>query len=231
MAFITGSVNLTGSIAPFDTNDVYPTHQSIFGKGGYREVPDLETMNSITPQRREEGMLVYVKNNRTIYQLLDGTWQVLKFDVSQIEGIEQFNNISYFDIVNEGSNTGYRLHGKNPENYGTIGEGAIDLSHSFDSTGINGATGAYSFAIGEGTQAKSAHSFVTGKYNKNKINTLVEVGMGTSNTNRLNAFEIYADGTILAPNLTEEKIKNSGPHSFVTKGYIDNLVIDCGLFG
>jgi len=38
MALISGAVIVTGTIAPTDTDDVYATHDSKYGKGGYREV-------------------------------------------------------------------------------------------------------------------------------------------------------------------------------------------------
>ena len=238
MALITGSVNLTGSIAPFDTTDVYPTHSSIYGKGGYREVQTFIDRDNIPQLRRVIGMLVYVDEDKNIYQLVDGiensNWQIIKIKLSQIENIESLNDPSQLQKITQGLNTGYRLFGKPTENYGQVGENAIDLSHSFDPNGMNGASGAFSFVIGEGTKTTQSHSFVSGKYNKNIQNTIVEIGIGTNDLNRVNAFEIYKDGLILAPALTNEKIK-SNPHSFVTKKYMDeiieNLVIDCGLFG
>jgi hypothetical protein len=58
MALITGAVNVTGTLAPTDTTDVYATHDSVYGKGGYREVIDLTARDSITVARRSDGMLV-----------------------------------------------------------------------------------------------------------------------------------------------------------------------------
>lgn len=69
MTQITGAVNLTGMIAPTDTDDVYPTHASIYAKGGYREVADQTERDNIPAPRRTHGMLVYQQSDQTVYQL------------------------------------------------------------------------------------------------------------------------------------------------------------------
>ena len=53
---------------------------------------------------------------------------------------------------------------------------------------ITGAGGYYAFA-------SYSNQTVIGTYNKNRANTLFEVGNGTP-TARSNAFEVYADGSI-----------------------------------
>ncbi|MTE26328.1 tail fiber domain-containing protein [Winogradskyella ouciana] len=57
-------------------------------------------------------------------------------------------NISGLEQITEGGNTGWRLKGKNPENFGNIGNNAIDFSSSTVSGTTYGATGANSFALG-----------------------------------------------------------------------------------
>jgi hypothetical protein len=69
MSKIPGSIPITGFIAPTDSNDKYPTHLDVYGKGGYRTVLDIASLNSISFDRRVEGMLVYVVSNAKIYQL------------------------------------------------------------------------------------------------------------------------------------------------------------------
>lgn len=69
---ILGSVPVTGFIAPTSETDLYPSHDSKYGKGGFREVIDLVDRDSIPNQRRSEGMLVYVISNDTTYQLKGG---------------------------------------------------------------------------------------------------------------------------------------------------------------
>ena len=66
------------------------------------------------------------------------------------------------------------------------------------------AAGTGSFVTGLNNIAVGAYQTVVGKYNKNKLNTLFEVGNGDGNPYRNyttgNAFEVYADGTIGIPN-------------------------------
>lgn len=69
MASIPGSVTLGGFIAPTDTDDVYATHDEIYGRGGYRTVTDTTQRDNIPAPRRKEGMLVYVTQTDTVYKL------------------------------------------------------------------------------------------------------------------------------------------------------------------
>lgn len=134
------------------------------------------------------------------------------------------------ELISESGNTGWTLFGHDLDNYGDIGNYAINLSQSSEISTLNGATGDYSFATGFNTRAIANHSFATGAYNEGKVTTKFEVGIGVDSLNRTNAFEVHDDGKVIAPNLTEQKIIEGGDHSFVTKKYIDNLLIDCGTF-
>ncbi|WP_339875210.1 hypothetical protein [Olleya marilimosa] len=69
---------------------------------------------------------------------------------------------SGLEAISEGNGIGYRLIGKDPANYGNIGEGASDLSHSSSSSTLRGATGSYSHAQGFGTTASGDYSHAEG---------------------------------------------------------------------
>lgn len=74
MANIKGT-NVSSPIVPFTEQDLYPTHDAKYGKGGFRTVDTIEEMNGIPGPRREEGMLVYVKTDPTgihTYQYING---------------------------------------------------------------------------------------------------------------------------------------------------------------
>lgn len=60
MAEITGSVTVTGIIAPTDTNDTYPVTDPKYGVDGLRNVGTISDRNSIPPGRRKLGMIVGV---------------------------------------------------------------------------------------------------------------------------------------------------------------------------
>ncbi len=72
MSDIKNSLKISAPITPYSTIDNYPTHLAIFGKGGLKSVDTLQDRNDIPLERREEGMLVYVKSEQKIFGLLDG---------------------------------------------------------------------------------------------------------------------------------------------------------------
>lgn len=63
MADIKGT-NVASKIVPYTTSDNYATHDEEYGRGGYRTVNTVAEMNAIPSDRRKEGMLVYVKNDK-----------------------------------------------------------------------------------------------------------------------------------------------------------------------
>lgn len=71
-------------------------------------------------------------------------------------------NVSGLEKIDEGNGQGWRLMGKNPDLYGNIGYGAVDLSQSGSNDGTNGATGYNSFASGINTKAIGTQSTALG---------------------------------------------------------------------
>lgn len=65
--------NVSATIKPFTTADNFPTHEAQYGKGGYRTVNSESDLTSISLERLEEGMLVYIKSNRKIYKYIGDT--------------------------------------------------------------------------------------------------------------------------------------------------------------
>ena len=63
MAEVKGT-NVASKIVPYTTSDNYATHDEEYGRGGYRTVNTVAEMNAIPADRRKEGMLVYVKNDK-----------------------------------------------------------------------------------------------------------------------------------------------------------------------
>lgn len=72
MSTIPGGVRVGGFISPNDILDTYAVTNPFYGLGGLRSVDTIATRDSITLDRREEGMLVYVKTDLQYYQLLSG---------------------------------------------------------------------------------------------------------------------------------------------------------------
>lgn len=69
---LNAQVKVIGSVEPNALTDKYPTHNELYGKGGFRSVADLTERDAITPARRSVGMLVYAIGNEKFYQLKAG---------------------------------------------------------------------------------------------------------------------------------------------------------------
>ena len=69
---IPGTIPVTGILAPTTTGDTYPVYNPIYGLGSLRTVDSLADRDAITTLRREEGMMVYVKEDLTYYTLTSG---------------------------------------------------------------------------------------------------------------------------------------------------------------
>ena len=70
-------INIAAPVVPFTTDDVYPTHDSTYGKGGWRSVDTVSELNAIPEPRKKNGMAVYVNENDTTYILKNNVWQPL----------------------------------------------------------------------------------------------------------------------------------------------------------
>lgn len=69
---------------------------------------------------------------------------------------------SQLERITEGYNPGWRLLGRDPNNYGDIGDGAVDLSYADNPSSTIGATGWYSLATGIYTTASGSYSTAMG---------------------------------------------------------------------
>ena len=65
---------------------------------------------------------------------------------------------SVMEALNEGNGVGYRIRGRNPDNYGDIGGEAVDLSWSTTASSTQGATGQNSFTAGQNVTASGNFS-------------------------------------------------------------------------
>ena len=70
MAAIEGAVVVTGTIAPTDTLDVYPTIDPKYGVDGLRNVVDSTERNNIPYERQRLGMLVGTQNDGKYWKLI-----------------------------------------------------------------------------------------------------------------------------------------------------------------
>lgn len=87
MAEASTGLKVSAPIVPYSSIDVYPTHLSIFGKGGLMSVDTVAERNAIPEERREEGMIVYVSEDQIAYALRGGLTNTKWVDLqSFIEG-------------------------------------------------------------------------------------------------------------------------------------------------
>jgi hypothetical protein len=66
---IPGTQPVSAMIAPYQTGSTYATHSSEYGLGGYDSVADLTALNAISVDRRQNGMLRYVRAEGKEYRL------------------------------------------------------------------------------------------------------------------------------------------------------------------
>lgn len=112
MAYIPGSVRVAGFIAPTDSTDTYPTHDDLYGKGGYKIVADITARDAITPGRRKEGMLVKVidagSGTPAVYTLVGGItnsdWVIQLFGSASVS-VAQYT-LTGTDITNKYADLG-----------------------------------------------------------------------------------------------------------------------------
>ena len=100
--------------------------------------------------------------------------------------------------------------------YNTIAVGRASLAQG----GATEANGQFSYAGGYKTVAGADNQTVVGQWNKNKTNTLFEVGCGTNEDNRLNALEVLTDGRVKiygAPKDNDDAVRYQD---------ISNMIID-----
>ncbi len=75
-------------------------------------------------------------------------------------------NTMGLEDIDEGNGIGWRLKDRNPDNYGPIGENAIDLSTNASASTTRGATGTNAIALAQSTTASGNNSFAVGSANE-----------------------------------------------------------------
>jgi len=108
MADIQG-LNIAAPVAPYTTDDIYPTHFALYGRGGWRSVDTIAERDNIHFDRLEKGMIVSVHAVDKKYELLSftstaSTWRELGLG-SQQAGASSWGNIGglltdQIDLIN-----------------------------------------------------------------------------------------------------------------------------------
>lgn len=84
--------NIAAPIAPFTDADKYPTHSSIYGKGGYKSVKTIADMNAIPASRLEDGCVCYVVDVNKAYRYVESTHSWIE-DSDAEENFVMFNDV------------------------------------------------------------------------------------------------------------------------------------------
>lgn len=137
MSNIAGT-NLAAPIAPFTTEDTYPTHYAEYGKGGWHSVATISDRDAIPVQRRETGMVVFVQEDNTPYRLTaEGNWVNL-IDLSKFSNVFDFKGVidSIDNLPSSGNKTGdvWHITNKTAE-FVWIGEKWEELGTTIDLSG------------------------------------------------------------------------------------------------
>lgn len=157
MAGYTGSIPVTGFIAPADLQDKYPVIDPIFGIDGLRNLNSIAERNAIPNERRRTGMVVGVSG--AYYRLLPSPWLGDSTDWTDFVTTPLAGNVTRTQYVITGSSVSI------PANYQYVVFGGLTIgaSGSLDNAGrviiINGTlslvgTGTYS---GSGTLTYMTH--------------------------------------------------------------------------
>ena len=152
------------------------------------------------------------------YSLTEGYYTTASGYASHAEGGRTlaeglFSHAEGYDVIASGDYSHAEGEGTSATNTSTHTEGAFTQAH-----------GTSSHAEGYHTIAQNKYMHAAGKYNTGTaIDTIHETGIGTSDADRRNAFEIYTDGKVVAPELTTTLIDdaNTPTRVLITKEYAD----------
>jgi len=141
----------------------------------------------------------------------------------------------------EGENTRANGNGSHSEGRSAIADGNASHAEGQATKSQGGASHAegynttaqsnFSHAEGYNTIAQNTYQHSAGMYNVGTdSDTIHETGIGTSSSNKLNAFEIYKDGSLVSPENTIALINSKGNRAIVTKEYVDSSIISSNLW-
>ncbi len=95
--------NIAGPIVPFTTDDTYPTHYALYGKGGWKSVTDITARDAIPAALIENGALVYVISEEKPYIRKSNAWEEFRPPLDYASGEEVLAAIEATKVVSPGS--------------------------------------------------------------------------------------------------------------------------------
>lgn len=140
------------------------------------------------------GLLIYqTDGTRGLWEFNGTTWVIIASEIQKIT---------------EAGSTGYRFLGIDPNNFGNIGDNAIDFSFSELPSTTRGATGQYSIALGRNVIASGSNSVAIGNMLSASATSSIAIGtfvnasgqygvaLGNSTTASGNSATAFGNGTV-----------------------------------
>lgn len=176
-------LQVLAGIVPKNQADTFATHFSKYGQGGHVEVANSAERDAITPERRTEGMKVYVQNEGNTYYLKGGiansNWTNFLFMSSEINPVDALGNFGIdqrqFNIVPQVSSDNCSLYGLNFSfavdpfdsniQFGNGNSGGLTFINAFANHNANGNFGYarginLGYSLGNGTSTGSMESLI-----------------------------------------------------------------------
>lgn len=122
---------------------------------GKRELKSIKSDGSVTIVENTDDITLSVDTSET--SVIAGNNITITGNGSNITPYIINGLLPPLELKNEGNGDGIIIRGRNSNNYGTIGNGAIDLSVNVSTSSIMGATGNYSFTANR-SNISSGHS-------------------------------------------------------------------------
>lgn len=126
---------MAAMLAPFTTDDRYPTHNSIFGKGGSKEVQTIADRDAIPTERLSEGCTCYVVGTGKTYRWLNNAWTEVQSGGGAGGGVVRLTQSEFNALSPKSDTTLYAVTSNGVLNALYIG---AFLIASKESTGRNG---------------------------------------------------------------------------------------------
>ena len=103
----------------------------------------------------------------------------INMGTTEFKSVPYALNVTGLEAIDEGNGIGWRLKGKNPDNFGPIGIGAVDLSDNYLNSNTAGATGEFSTALGADNTASGDFSTAMGIRAVASGISSISIGIGT----------------------------------------------------
>lgn len=177
-----GSYNIGGGL-PDSWGDTDPLFEIGNGADNFNRSNALTVLKNGTITAPSFDLYEIIDNKALITkEYADANYVDTTFsgDYNDLTNLPTIVNPTGLEALDEGNGIGWRLKGVNPDNYGNIGNYAVDLSFSSVNSETLGATGIASIAMGFRTEAFGTASTAMGGETTATGNFSTAIGIGSS---------------------------------------------------